>query len=152
MLTAHAFPGATVDASDLSVKALSVARRNADRYGLGNRVRLVHADLFSGLAGRLYDLILTNPPYVTGRSMRALPPEYQHEPEMALSGGANGLNTVLRILQDARSHLTKSGILVCEIGSNRRTLEKAFPRLPFVWLETSAGSDAVFLLQRSDLP
>ena len=108
-------------------------------------------DLFEALAGRRYDLILSNPPYVTAASMRALPREYRHEPRLALAGGPDGLALVRRILAGARNHLAPGGVLVCEIGHNRRLLEKAFPRLPFVWLATSAGADRVFMLEREAL-
>lgn len=152
VLLARRFPEARVDASDLSAKALAVARRNVARYRLGRRIRLVRSDLFAGLRGRRFDLIVSNPPYVTAASMRRLPPEYRHEPRAALAGGADGLDIVRRILAEARTHLAPGGLLVCEIGHNRRALEKAFPSLPFLWLETSAGPEHVFLLEREQLP
>lgn len=152
VLLAKRFPGAQVDASDLSADALAVARRNVARYRLGRRVRLVRSDLFAQLRGRRYDLIVSNPPYVKAASMRTLPPEYRHEPRAALAGGADGLDFVRRILAEARAHLAPGGLLVCEIGHNRSALEKAFPSLPFLWLETSAGPEHVFLLERAQLP
>jgi ribosomal protein L3 glutamine methyltransferase len=152
VLLAKRFPAAQVDASDLSADALEVARRNVARYRLGRRVRVVRSDLFARLRGRRYDLIVSNPPYVKAASMRTLPPEYRHEPRAALAGGADGMDFVRRILADARAHLAPAGLLVCEIGHNRRTLEKAFPSLPFLWLETSAGPEHVFLLEREQLP
>ena len=151
VLAAHAYPRATIDASDISRGALAVARRNLARYDLQQRVRLVRSDLFGGLRGRRYDLVLSNPPYVNAAAMRALPREYRHEPRLALSGGADGLDAVRRILHGAASHLNPGGLLVCEIGHNRRVLERAFPQLAFVWLETSAGADHVFLLEREAL-
>ena len=152
VLLAKRFPEARVDASDLSADALAVARRNVARYRLGRRICLVRSDLFAGLRGRRYDLIVSNPPYVKTAAMRSLPPEYRHEPRAALAGGADGLDIVRRILAESRTHLAPGGLLVCEIGHNRRALEKAFPSLPFLWLETSAGPEHVFLLEREQLP
>jgi ribosomal protein L3 glutamine methyltransferase len=152
VLLAKRFPAAQVDASDLSADALAVARRNVARYRLGRRVRLVRSDLFARLRGRRYDLIVSNPPYVKAASMRTLPPEYRYEPRAALAGGADGLDFVRRILTEARAHLASGGLLVCEIGHNRRALEKAFPSLPFLWIETSAGPEHVFLLEHEQLP
>ncbi len=151
VLAAHAFPKASVDAADLSAEALQVARRNVKDYALGKRVRLVRTDLFDGLAARRYDLILSNPPYVNAAAMRALPREYRHEPRLALAGGRDGLTLVRRMLAQAADHLTPQGMLVVEIGHNRAALEKAYPRLPFTWLDTSAGVDYVFMLHREDL-
>jgi ribosomal protein L3 glutamine methyltransferase len=152
VLLAKHFPAARVDASDLSAAALAVARRNVSRYRLGRRIRLVRSDLFAGLGGCRYDLIVSNPPYVKSSSMRTLPSEYRHEPHAALAGGADGLVLVRRILAEARTHLEPGGLLVCEIGRNKRALERTFPALPFVWLETSAGAEHVFLLERERLP
>jgi ribosomal protein L3 glutamine methyltransferase len=151
VLAAHAFPRAKVDASDVSHGALSVARRNVARYDLQHRVRLIHSDVYQGLRGRCYDLILSNPPYVNAASMRSLPREYRHEPRLALSGGSDGLDAVRTILHGAAQHLNPGGLLICEIGHNRRALEHAFPQLAFVWLETSAGSGHVFMLERGAL-
>ena len=124
ILAAHAFPRARVDATDVSLGALAVARRNVLQYRLSRRVCLVNSNLFEALAGRRYDLILSNPPYVTAASMRALPREYRHEPRLALAGGPDGLALVRRILAGARNHLARGGVLVCEIGHNRRLLER----------------------------
>jgi ribosomal protein L3 glutamine methyltransferase len=151
VLAAHAFPEAGVDAADLSAEALLVARRNVKDYALGKRVRLVRSDLFDKLAGRRYDLILSNPPYVNAASMRALPREYRREPRLALAGGRDGLALVHRTLAQAASHLNPNGLLVVEIGHNRIALETAYPRLPFTWLATSAGEDFVFMLHKEDL-
>ena len=151
ILAARAFPRAEVDAADLSRGALAVARRNVATYGLQGRVRLVRSDLFASLLRARYDLIVTNPPYVTRASMRALPREYRHEPGMALAGGADGLDLVRRIIEEAPARLTPRGLLVCEIGSNRKALERAYPRLPFVWPGTVAGAGQVFLLPASAL-
>jgi ribosomal protein L3 glutamine methyltransferase len=152
ILLALAFPGATVDATDVSRSALAVARRNLRAYGLGKRVKLVQADLFAGLKPARYDLILANPPYVAAAAMRRLPPEYRREPRLALDGGRDGLEFTRRILRAARDFLRPRGLLAVEIGHNRSRLERAFPRLPFIWPETSAGYDCVFLLSREDLP
>jgi len=152
ILAAKAFPRARVDASDVSPGALAVAKRNVARHRLRGRLRLVRSDLFSALGDRCYDLILSNPPYVNAPSMRALPGEYRHEPKLALAGGADGLRLVHSIVQQAFDHLAPRGLLVCEIGDNRKALERAFPRTPFNWPQTAAGTGQVFLLSREDLP
>ncbi|HET9699666.1 MAG TPA: 50S ribosomal protein L3 N(5)-glutamine methyltransferase [Burkholderiales bacterium] len=152
ILLALAFPGARVDGGDLSNDALAVARRNVADYGLEERVRLLRSDLFEGLAGRRYDLIVSNPPYVTTEAMRRLPPEYRHEPALALAAGRDGLDVVRRILAQAPAHLSPRGLLVVEVGDGREALEQSFPDLPFTWIETAAGADFVFLLTRDQLP
>ncbi|WP_374278235.1 50S ribosomal protein L3 N(5)-glutamine methyltransferase [Azonexus sp.] len=152
ILTALAFPNAEVDAVDLSQDALSVAERNVADYQLTDRVRLVHSDAFAGLAGKRYDLIISNPPYVDAESVAALPPEYLHEPEMALGSGDDGLDFTRIILAEAKKHLTDDGLLVVEIGHNRDALEAAYPTLPFTWLDTAAGDEYVFMLRAEDLP
>ena len=152
ILTALAFPNAAVDAVDLSEEALSVAERNVADYRLSQQIELIHSDAFSQLAGRRYDLIISNPPYVNAESVAALPPEYLHEPELALGSGDDGLDFTRIILREAKKHLTDHGILVVEIGHNREALEAAYPKLPFTWLDTAAGDDYVFLLHAADLP
>lgn len=152
ILLAHAFPSARIDAVDISPDALEVAARNVADYELGGRIELVRSDLFAGLAGRAYDIIVSNPPYVTGESMRALPAEYRHEPALALASGEDGLDAVRRILAGARAHLKPGGILAVETGGNRAIVEQAFPRLDFTWLESKSGEGMVFLLQREQLP
>lgn len=152
VLAAQAFPRARVDATDLSTGALAVARRNVARHHLRSRVRLLRSDLMSGLSGRHYDLIVCNPPYVNAPSMRALPREYRHEPRMALAGGNDGLELVRGIIEQAFERLQPKGLLVCEIGNNRRALLQQFPRIPFVWPETAAGTGQVFLLSHEALP
>jgi ribosomal protein L3 glutamine methyltransferase len=152
VLLALAFPSAMVDAADVSRAALTVARRNLRTYRLTRRVRLSQGDLFAGLKPARYDLIAANPPYVAATAMQRLPPEYRHEPRLALDGGQDGLQIVRRILLDAAKFLRPQGLLLVEIGHNRRRLERAFPRLSFIWPETSAGYDCVFLLSREDLP
>lgn len=151
ILAALAFPAARVDAADLSEEALAVARRNVAAYRLSRRVRLVRSDLFDALAGRRYDLIVSNPPYVTAAAMRRLPEEYRREPEVALASGRDGLAHTRRILAQAKAFLKPGGLLVVEIGHNRRALERAFPRLAFTWPEVAAGAGYVFLLHREDL-
>lgn len=151
ILTALAFPEAQVDAVDLSKDAISVAERNVSEYDLNERVSLIHSDAFSKLQGKRYDLIISNPPYVDADSVKRLPPEYLHEPEMALGSGTDGLDFTHIILREARRHLTDDGLLVVEIGHNRDVLEAAYPNLPFTWLETSAGDQYVFMLQAADL-
>ncbi len=152
ILAAHAFPAARVDAVDLSADALAIARRNVADYDLGERIRLLQGDLFSGLGGRRYDLIIANPPYVGAAAMASLPAEYRHEPELALASGEDGLDLTRAILGGAQRHLQPAGLLVVEIGHNRDALEAAFPGTPFTWLDTSAGDQYVFLLHRDELP
>jgi ribosomal protein L3 glutamine methyltransferase len=152
ILAAHAFPNADVDAVDLSKPALEVATRNVDEYKLDDRIALFEGDLFTPLPERRYDVIITNPPYVNAESMAVLPPEYRHEPEMALAGGADGMDIVRRIISQARNWLTDDGVLVVEIGNERANVEAAFGGLDLVWLSTSAGDDNVFLIQAADLP
>ncbi len=152
VLAAFAFPRAHIDAIDLSAGALALARRNVQAHRLGDRIALHRGDLFKPLAGRRSDLILSNPPYVDARGMARLPPEYRHEPRLALAAGDDdGLDLVRRILQEAPRHLTKNGALLCEIGRGRQPLEAAFPRLPFLWLDTEQSEGEVFWITRKDL-
>ncbi len=146
ILAALRFPKAAVDAADLSADALEVAKRNVADYGLAKRVRLVRSDLYRALGGRRYDLIVSNPPYVKRASMARLPPEYRKEPEMALASGRDGLDHARAILEGARRHLGPKGLLVMEIGHNRKALEKAYPALAFGWPATSAGRGFVLTL------
>ena len=152
ILTALAFPNAEVAAVDLSPEAIAVAERNVADYRLSDRIELIHSDAFKNLAGRKFDLIVSNPPYVNAESVARLPPEYLHEPELALGSGDDGLDFTRIILREARKHLTDHGILVVEIGHNREALEAAYPTLPFTWLDTAAGDEYVFLLHAADLP
>ena len=151
ILAAHAFPDAVVDAVDISPDALEVAQRNVADYGLEERINIIKSDLFSNLTGKQYDVIISNPPYVDAPSMTALPPEYRHEPQLALGSGADGLDATREILEHAADHLNPNGLLVVEIGHNRPALEAAYPNLPFIWLEVSAGDEFVFMLRREDL-
>jgi ribosomal protein L3 glutamine methyltransferase len=133
ILAARAFPRSRVDAVDLSASALAVAKKNLLRYRLGKRARLIRSDLFDALRGERYDLIISNPPYVTTASMRSLPPEYRYEPGLALAGGKDGLELVSRIIAAAPAHLNPGGLLVCEVGDGRKAVERAYPRLPLAW-------------------
>ena len=152
ILSALAFPNAEVVAVDLSEDALAVAERNVADYHLGDRVELIQSDAFTNLSGRKFDLIISNPPYVNAESVAALPPEYLHEPELALGSGEDGLDFTRIILREAKKHLTENGILIVEIGHNRDDLEAAYPTLPFTWLDTAAGDEFVFMLHATDLP
>ncbi|TAM50594.1 MAG: 50S ribosomal protein L3 N(5)-glutamine methyltransferase [Paraburkholderia sp.] len=152
ILAAHAFPNADVDAVDISVDALEVARINVSDYALDDRIALFEGDLFAPLPQRRYDVIIANPPYVNSDSMAELPAEYRHEPQLALAGGADGMDVVRRIIGQARDWLTDEGVLVVEIGNERANVEAAFGGLDLVWLSTSGGDDSVFLIQAGDLP
>ena len=151
VLLAHAFPSADVDAADISSDALAVAQRNVSEYGLADRINLIRSDLFDNLPAKSYDLIVSNPPYVTAVAMEALPREYRHEPALALAGGEDGLDAVRTILAAAPRFLESGGLLVVEIGNNRSAVEEAYPRMPFVWLETGSSTESVFLLTREDV-
>ena len=150
VLAAMAYPDVVVDGADLSHDALDVARINVQRHQLGERITLLHSDGLKSVNGP-YDLILCNPPYVNAQSMAALPPEFKAEPELALAGGADGMDFIRALLADLPKNLTPHGVLVLEIGHERAHFEAAFPRLPAIWLETSAGSDQVLLLPRDVL-
>jgi ribosomal protein L3 glutamine methyltransferase len=152
VLMADAFPNADIVAADLSADALAVAQRNVTDYDLDERIELVQSDLFASLDGRLFDLILCNPPYVTTESMEQLPPEYLHEPTLALAAGEDGMDIVRRLISEAARHLHPGGVLTVEVGHNRQLVENAFPELPFTWLTTRNGVDGVFVLGREDLP
>jgi len=114
-------------------------------------VRLVRSDLFRGLDGEVYDLILTNPPYVTHAETDALPPEYAHEPELGLRAGDDGLDLALEILRDAPDHLSENGLLICEVGESERHLVKLLPELPFAWVEFKVGQMGIFAIEREDI-
>ncbi len=148
---AAAFPGAAVDATDISTDALEVAQINCDRHGLARRVHLVESDLFSALGGRKYDIIVSNPPYVPDEKMQALPAEYRHEPPLALEAGAAGLDVVERILPEARRYMTPRGILVVETGNGRAALEAKYPRTPFTWPDLEHGGGDIFVLSGEEL-
>jgi ribosomal protein L3 glutamine methyltransferase len=151
ILLALEFRRAQVDAVDISSEALDVARINVSDYRLAARIELIESDLYAGLARRHYDLIVSNPPYVREAVMRGLPREYQREPRPALAGGRDGLTFVKRIVADAPAYLNPRGLLVVEVGHNRRRVERAFPQLPLMWPETSGGDDCVFVITREAL-
>lgn len=151
IVAARLFPEAEVDAVDLSADALAVARINVDNHGLADRVALIESDLFAGLKGRKYDLILTNPPYVTAAEVSAFPPEFAAEPKMAHLGGADGMDLVRSILKNARKHLTEGGGLLCEIGLGRDIIEAEFDEIPFLWLDTEDSEGEVFWVGQEEL-
>ena len=150
ILAALAFPHAHVDAVDLSASALSLARRNVATHRLGDRIVLHRGDLFAPVGRQRYDLIICNPPDVDAGAMAKLPPEYRHEPRLALAAGKDGLDLVRRLVDEALRHLTKNGSLLCEVGRGRRVLERAYPRLPFVWLDTEQSEGEVFWIARGE--
>lgn len=151
IMLAHSFPRAAIDAADISAGALRVALRNVRDYRLKSRIALIKSDLFAAIGAKRYDLIVSNPPYVRSATMRRLPAEYRSEPEIALAGGKDGLDLVRDILIRAAGHLKPGGMLVVEVGHNRMRVEKAFPRLDFIWPLTSGGDDCVFVLEREQL-
>ena len=150
ILAARVFPNARIEAVDCSQGALEVAQRNVEEHGLVHRVVLKEGDLFAPVRGARYDIILANPPYVDAETIAKFPPEYAAEPRIAHAGGPDGLDIVRRILNEAPSHLTAKGILVCEVGRGRALIERDFPRLPFVWLDTEETSGEVMLLRAAD--
>ena len=151
ILAAHHFPNAAVDAVDISRDALAVAAINVGHYGLDERIALHRGNLFAPVAGKRYDLIISNPPYVDAEGMAELPPECRAEPKLAFDGGADGLDIVRRILTGAKAHLAPQGGLLCEIGRGRDNLEAAFPQLPLLWLDTEDSEGEVFWIAASDL-
>jgi ribosomal protein L3 glutamine methyltransferase len=148
---AKAFPRARVDALDIDAAALEVAAINRRALRLTRRVRLIESDHFAALSTESYDIIVSNPPYVGKREMRGLPREYGHEPRRALESGRDGLDSVAIILREARKFLQPRGLLVVEVGNTERLLARAFPRLPFTWLDFERGGGGVFLLTREQL-
>jgi ribosomal protein L3 glutamine methyltransferase len=148
---AKAFPRSHVDAVDIDEAALEVAAINRRRLRLTRRVRLIASDHFAALSGSSYDIIVSNPPYVGAREMRGLPREYRHEPRHALASGNLGLDSVATILRSAARHLRPLGLLVVEVGNTERALMRAYPRLPFTWLDFERGGGGVFLLTREQL-
>jgi len=150
VLAAMAWPDITVDGADISADALDVARINVDKHGLQGRIHLLQSDGLESVHGP-YDLIICNPPYVNSQSMATLPAEYRAEPELALAGGADGMDFIRGLLQGAPAHMNEEAVLVLEIGNERGHFEAAFPQLEALWLETSAGEDQVLLLTREAL-
>ena len=151
VLAARHFPAAEIDAVDISEDALDVAMRNVEDHGLADRIALYRGDLFGPLGGKRYDLIISNPPYVDAEGMASLPRECRAEPKLAFDGGADGLDVVRRILEDAPAHLTPRGGLLCEIGRGREPLENAFSHLPLLWLDTEESEGEVFWVAAADL-
>jgi len=151
VLLAHAFPNAAIDVVDISPDAIAVANINIENYGLQDQVTAIQSDMFTALAGKTYDLIISNPPYVDAPSMAALPEEYRNEPQLALGSGDAGLDHTHTILREAGKHLNAGGLLIVEIGHNRDALLAAYPNLPFTWLEVESGDEFVFLLTKEQL-
>lgn len=144
-------PDWQVDLADISDGALELARENIRIQHVGERVRAIKSDLFAGLEGEVYDLIVSNPPYVTEQEYAELPPEYRHEPALGLTAGPDGLDFALRILRDAPAHLSEDGLLIVEVGESERALTQLLPQVPFIWIEFNVGPMGVFALERRDL-
>jgi len=139
-------PECTIDAVDISDEALAIATQNIERHKVGERVRLVRSDLFAALGSTAYDLIVSNPPYVSTAVFERLPAEYRAEPSAGLVCGEDGLDIVLKILDSAAGYLTQKGVLIVEVGESAETLLEILPRVPFLWLDFNAGGDGIFLL------
>jgi ribosomal protein L3 glutamine methyltransferase len=155
ILLALSCPDIHVSACDISLPALSVAARNIDRHGLSSQVELLEGDLWEALPepneDNLFDLIICNPPYVNADSMRALPAEYHAEPSLALAGGDDGMDLIRRILARAPDYLSERGAILLEIGNEYENFKKAFPQIPAIWMQVSAGEEQVLLIQVEDL-
>ncbi len=151
ILASRNFPNAEIDAVDISKDALEVAARNVRDYGLENRLTLHRGDLFKPLGDKRYDLIISNPPYVDAEGMAGLPRECRAEPKLAFDGGADGIDIVRRILDEAAAHLTPQGGLLCEVGRCRPQLDAAYPELPLLWLDTEDSEGEVFWIAAADL-
>ncbi len=149
--TAYAFPDTSIDAIDLSTDALDIAALNADFHHCTEQVQLIHSDLFSALTDQKYDLIVSNPPYVSEDEMNSLPAEFHQEPRMGLAAGDDGLILVDKILAEAANYLTNDGVLIVEVGYSEDTLVKKYPKIPFLWLNFEQGGQGVFLLTASQL-
>jgi ribosomal protein L3 glutamine methyltransferase len=152
VLLAHTFPNAAVDVVDISPDAIAVANINIKNYGLEEQVTAIESDMFTALAGKTYDLIISNPPYVDAPSMAILPQEYRNEPQIALGSGNDGLDHTHTLLHEAGKHLNDGGLLIVEIGHNRDALLAAYPDMPFTWLEVDSGNEFVFMLTKEQLP
>lgn len=148
---AYAFPEAEIDALDLSIDALNVAQINIETHGLLEQVIPIQSDVFSGVEGLSYDLIVSNPPYVDIDDVNNMPDEYQHEPAMGLGSGNDGLDIVRKILAEAAEHLNEDGLLICEVGNSQIHVEASYPEVPFTWLEFTRGGHGVFMLTKAQL-
>ena len=151
ILAAEHFLNASVTGADISADALEVAKINRKRFGLENDLELVQTDLFDNLKGRKFDLIISNPPYVTQAAMDELPQEYRHEPSLALGAGDDGMDIMRRMMPALKEHLTENGLAVIEIGDGREAFEALWPEVPVTWLTTSGGDDMVFAVYAKDL-
>jgi ribosomal protein L3 glutamine methyltransferase len=149
--TAVSLPHCQVDLVDISSEALAVCEENIQSHGISQQVQAIQSDLFDGLAGQTYDLILSNPPYVGEAEMAELPDEYRHEPTLALQAEENGLEIVKRMLKDAPNYLAPDGNLIVEVGNSAHLLQESYPDIPFTWLEFERGGSGVFLLSAEDL-
>lgn len=147
----HYFPEAEVDAVDLSIDALNVAQMNIENHGMTEQVTPIQSDVFSGVQGLTYDLILTNPPYVDAEDVASLPEEFLHEPEMGLGCGHDGLDIVRKILAQSAQHLNENGVLICEVGNSQIHVEAEYPEVPFTWLSFLRGGHGVFMLTKKQL-
>ncbi len=143
---AYEFPGATIDAVDLSEDALKVAEINVEQHGVEDQVSLIHSDLFSELTGKRYDLIVSNPPYVDRSDLDSMPAEFHAEPRMGLEAGEDGLDIVVQILLESSSHLKENGTLVCEVGNSASALEQLFSEIPWTWIDFERGGHGVFVI------
>ncbi len=151
VLLAHAFPNARVDVVDISPDAIAVCNINISNYAMQDRITAMQSDMFSALAGKRYDLIISNPPYVDAPSMAQLPHEYRNEPQLALGSGEAGLDHTHTLLRESAKHLNDNGLLIVEIGHNRDALMDAYPNVPFTWLDVESGDEFVFLLTKEQL-
>lgn len=149
--TALQFSEARVDLTDISTQAIQVAQDNVQRYDLASRVSVITSDVFAGLQGKQYDLIVTNPPYVDARDLASMPAEYHTEPAIALGSGDDGLDITRRLLREAADYLTPDGMMIVEVGNSWENLEAAFPSVPFLWIDFTKGGNGVFLIRRGEL-
>jgi ribosomal protein L3 glutamine methyltransferase len=151
LATAHYFPDARIDLLDIDNEALALARENAARLGVEDRITIVQSDVFESLPPARYDLVLSNPPYVDAADLAAMPAEFHHEPEGALGSGRDGLDLTRRILASVDRFLAEDGLLIVEVGNSCVALEEAYPRMPFTWLEFEHGGEGVFALTAREL-
>ncbi len=151
ILAQEAFPHAQVTGADISLDALEVAKINRTRYGMDDTLELIQSDVFEQLGKRRFDLIISNPPYVTQQAMDELPAEYRHEPALALEAGEDGMDFMRRFMPALKEHLTEDGLAVVEIGDGREAFEAIWPDLPVTWLSTEEEEDMVFAVHAKDL-